>query len=181
MFKKLLFATILIGTVAGVIAYRYFGAIPLVNILQPIFTPIYNVWVSIPKAIQGLIIGGVPTLFMVFFAWSKNRAMQKLQQTQQEATQRLGQLQGEKLELQSQVTGYEQTYGKTVTGEIKSLATELRDTQNALAAKTAEIQSWQNKQQEWFSMRSRFEDERNYLSRRIAELEAQLNAKPRVH
>lgn len=36
------------------------------------------------------------------------------------------------------------------------------------------------KEQEWFSTRSRLEDERNYLTRRVAELEAQLEAKPKV-
>ena len=180
LLKKLLLVT-LIGVGAGILVYRYVGAIPLFETLKPIFTPIYNAWGSIPEAIRGILIAGIPTAFMVFFAWSKNRAMQKLQQTQMEATQRLGQLQGEKLELQSQVTGLEQTYGKTVTGEIRDLATQLRDTQNALAAKTAEIQSWKDKQQQWFSMRSSLEDERNYLSRKVAELEAQLNAQPRVH
>ena len=184
LLKKLLLAglvVILIGVGVGIIVYYYFGPIPVFETLKPILTPIYTAWTSIPTPLKSLLTLGIPALLTIFFAWSKNRAMQKLQQTQQEATQRLGQLQGEKLELQSQVTGYEQTYGKTFTGEIKNLATELRDTQNALTAKTAEIGEWKDKQQQWFSMRSSLEDERNYLSRRVAELEAQLNAKPRVH
>lgn len=179
LFKKLLLI-ILVGVGVGVLAYFYFGPIPVAGLLQSAFTKVQVAWTKIPTTIQGLIVGGVPTLLMLFFAWSKNRAMQKLQQTQQEATQRLGQLQGEKLSLEGEVKGYEQIYGKTVTGEIKTLATDLRDTQNLLQAKTAELNVWKDKEREWFSMRSRLEDERNYLTRKVKELEAQLNAPPRV-
>jgi hypothetical protein len=119
MLKKLLLVSV-VGVVVGVFAYRFIGSLPIVSTLQPILTPIYNMWTSIPTPIKSLLTLGIPALVTLFFAWSKNRAMQKLEQTQFEASQRVGQLQGEKLELEGTVKGYEQVYGKTVTGEIRS-------------------------------------------------------------
>jgi len=179
LLKKLLLVA-LIGVGVGIVAYRFFGAIPFVSTLKPIVTPIYNTWMRIPEAVRNIVMMGIPTAFGLFFMWTKNRAMQKLQQTQVEASQSLTQLQGEKLELEGTVKGYEQVYGKTVTGEIKGMATELRDAQNALTVAKTEISVWQDKQKEWFQTRSRLEDERNYLTRRVKELEAQLSAKPRA-
>jgi len=94
---------------------------------------IINTWNAIPQAFQGIILAGIPTAFMMFFAWTKTRAMQQLQQTQQQATSTISQLTGEAIETQSQLdTLKSQVTSQTET--IKSLEQQLANspTQQAL-------------------------------------------------
>lgn len=57
--------------------------------LQSAFTQIQNAWGNIPEPWRGYlnlsVIGGVPAALMMFFAWTKTRAMNKLQQIKNQA------------------------------------------------------------------------------------------------
>ena len=62
---------------------------------KQLFTPIINGWNSLPSSIRSVIMLGIPTLAATFFAWTKSRAMTKLQQTEQQAATQATQLTGE--------------------------------------------------------------------------------------
>jgi len=114
--------------------------------------PVFNTWNSLPKAYQGIIIAGIPTLFTIFFAWTKSRAMKKLQQTQLEAgsqykqltgeigeaKQQLGTLQSQKAELQEQVKAYADG-----NQAIKTLTGNLEEATNLVTQKQRQIDSLQ--------------------------------------
>ena len=59
------------------------------------FTPVINAWTNLPGAVKNVIMLGIPTLVTLFFAWTKSRAMTKLQQTEQQAATQKTQLTGE--------------------------------------------------------------------------------------
>lgn len=66
---------------------------PLINLV----TPIYDKWLTLPSWAQRLILGSItiiPSLLATFFAWTKDRAMRKLRETEQQATAQREQLSG---------------------------------------------------------------------------------------
>lgn len=65
--------------------------------------PLQQVGERIPSQWHGIITMAVPTAFAVFFAWTKMRAMTKLQQVQQQASMQIDQVQGEKQVLEQQL------------------------------------------------------------------------------
>ena len=76
---------------------------------------------------------GIPTAFAMFFAWTKTRAMQKLQQTQQQAAEQFNQLRGETVEQQkgfTQQIGTYQTQLSTQQQQIQSLQSQLANAPN---------------------------------------------------
>lgn len=97
MNKKLLLLFIIFFTVGfGVYYYRT----PILNSLNPITQPlqsaitqIQTAWANIPEPYKGYanlgVVGGIPAALMMFFAWTKTRAMQKLEETKQWATQQV--------------------------------------------------------------------------------------------
>lgn len=107
----------------------------ITNFVQPTITQIQQTWTSIPDSLRGILIAGIPTLFMVFFAWSKNRAMQKLEETKLQATQQINQIEGEALDAKAQV----QTLTEQVKvleapkAEIERLSTNLSEAQALLS------------------------------------------------
>ena len=88
-------------------------ALPQVTSLTQPLTGIVNqaqtTWATIPSSIQGVVMLGIPTAAALFFAWTKSRAMEKLQQTQQIAATKIGELQGETLNAVSENTTLKQT------------------------------------------------------------------------
>ena len=66
-------------------------------------------------------------LFTVFFAWSKTRAMQKLEQVKQAATTQLGELEGANAEAQTEISSY-QTALTVKQNEIQTLHAKLANT-----------------------------------------------------
>lgn len=61
-------------------------------------------WNTIPAALRGVITLAIPTGFALFFAWTKTRAMSKLQEVKSQAASQITQIQGEKTELQQQLS-----------------------------------------------------------------------------
>lgn len=139
--------------------------------LQPVWTWIQSTWASIPDVIKGAITLGIPSFFAVFFAWTKNRAMQKLQETKQEATQQVTQLTG-KVEGTKEAT---QAYSGSLTGEIKELATKLESTKTTLEAKKQEITTLQKDVQNGLDVRHRLEEEIRHYNTKVKTLQYQLD------
>lgn len=110
-------AVVALAFCAAILVYVYFGVIPLPSLLQTGFTKAQALWATIPSTIQNIIQIGIPTLFATFFAWTKVRAMDKLQQTKLQASQTITQLEGEKGVLEEQV---KQSATSGVEGLIKS-------------------------------------------------------------
>jgi len=82
---------------------------PIITPSQSIVTRIQTMWSTIPSAIQGIVLLGLASAPTLFFAWTKSRAMDKLQQTQQQAATKIGELQGETLNAVSENTTLKQT------------------------------------------------------------------------
>lgn len=96
----------IICVAAGGLAYCVITGVPLALIasnVQTRLSPVLNTWNTLPPAVQGILIAGVPTLFMVFFAWTKTRAMQQLKTTQVQAGEQIQQLSGKAYEAEEQV------------------------------------------------------------------------------
>ena len=120
------------------------GLSPIANALAPFISNVQNTWATIPEAYKGILIAGVPTAFTLFFAWSKSRAMQKLQQTQLEAKQKIAGVNEQLLNtnimnqgLQKQVETYQQMPA------IPNLSGMVSTLQDQLLAKQAELDSLQ--------------------------------------
>lgn len=82
----------------GFLAYSYRATIlsslsggiqPIIATVQPTVTQIQTAWSNLPEVVRGVVLLGIPTAFATFFAWTKSRAMQKLQQTQLQAAQQV--------------------------------------------------------------------------------------------
>lgn len=146
MIKKLLLFAVFI--VVGFTAYTYKDTIlaslqstgvaiqPSIDGLQSRFSQIQTAWTNIPETFRGIILLGIPTVFATFFAWTKTRAMTKLQETQQQASQQISGLNTQiqsvtserdlKVEkLQAEVEAAKNTTGlQTSLGEAQSLVTQ---------------------------------------------------------
>lgn len=90
------------------------GLSPIANAINPTLRQVVASWNNLPEVYRGLMIAGIPTLFTLFFAWSKSRAMQKLQQTQLETQQKISGMNDQLLssritntQLQKQVQAYQ--------------------------------------------------------------------------
>jgi len=77
---------------------------PLTTRLQSGVTGLQAAWSTLPASVQGVVMLAIPSGFAMFFAWTKSRAMLKLQQTQQQATTQATQLQNKTVEAQNQLT-----------------------------------------------------------------------------
>jgi len=108
---------IVLGFAIGFGIFWFFhDSIPIwVGEFKQLVTPLYTAWMKIPGALQTLIVGAIPTALMFFFAWTKSRAMQKLEETKQQASQTTQQMEGMK-------EGAQQT-----TGAIVDKVSELKD------------------------------------------------------
>ena len=87
----------------------YLGSLPqltqqglsLLGEIKGFFQPLINGWNSLPSSIRSIIMLGIPTLAATFFAWTKSRAMQKLNETKAEAAAQATQLSGELTQAQA--------------------------------------------------------------------------------
>jgi hypothetical protein len=105
---------------------------------KQLFSPIINGWNSLPSSVRSVVMLGIPTLAATFFAWTKSRAMTKLQQTEQQAATQATQLTGqltqaqatagstlqENMDLKSQLAVYEKD-GDAVTA-LKEINMDLQ-------------------------------------------------------
>lgn len=99
MIGKVLLAVL--GLIAGVLCALFYQGVPITNFFtgpQSLFTQIQGAWANLPDLAKTVIVTGIPAAIVTFMAWTKSRAMQKLQQVQQEATLQIGQMEGEKFE-----------------------------------------------------------------------------------
>lgn len=150
-------------------ASAYLGSLPYIlqeitNGAQPLINfgrSIYSGWASLPQAVQSIILAGIPTLFMLFFAWTKSRAMQKLQQTQQEATQ----LSGEATVAQKQVVSLQ-----TEKQQLENKVTELTQAPQLAVPQKQFNDVVSSYEQKIENMRNQFGMERNMLESEIKDL-----------
>jgi len=110
---------------------------PIINIVQPTITQIQTTWNSIPPQIKGIITLAIPSMFALFFAWSKNRAMQKLQETKQEANQTITQMASENLEAKAQVQNLQNQVSTLQIPDLKitELTNDLGEAQKLVTEK----------------------------------------------
>ena len=83
----------------------------------------------------------IPTGFATFFMWTKSRAMQKLQQTQQQATQKIGEVQNKLLTVSTEkesLTRVNQSLEQQLTSST-TLQTKITELTEKLAAKTKQV------------------------------------------
>jgi len=80
MIKEILVVALFL--VAGVAVGLYMQGISITSLfttgpepLQSIVSQVRTLWTSIPTGLQGITLTAIPTAFMLFFAWSKSRAM----------------------------------------------------------------------------------------------------------
>ena len=143
---------------AGILPHLLTKIAPLTTFLRQGLTQIYTAWTSLPQTVQSIILAGIPTLFAIFFAWTKTRAMQKAQQTQQQAIQ----LSGEKQAYLDQVT--------TLQQEKAQLTQQLEA--NPLSSSLMEAQQLVAQQRQTIAQKTQ---EITNLERNIATLEGQIS------
>ena len=116
---------IVLGFAIGFGIFWFFhDSIPIwVGEFKQLVTPLYTAWMKIPGALQTLIVGAIPTALMFFFAWTKSRAMQKLEETKQQASQTTQQMEGMK-------EGAQQTTG-AIVDKVSELKDQLHDGEEA--------------------------------------------------
>jgi len=139
-----------------------------------IYNTIITKWNTIPDPVKGIITLGIPSLFAIFFAWTKTRAIQKLNETQQLANQKITQVEGEKRELEAQLQGVTETgksYSASTVDGIKGLATELKDTKDLLSEKQQEILDWKTQEEVWIKTRGRLEGDIKYYKKELETLQ----------
>lgn len=120
-------------TLAFIVVSAYMGSLPLVTQklgegaaqAKTAFSPVINAWNTLPGSVKSVIMLGIPTLITLFFAWTKNRAMLKLQETKAEAAA----AESFALEKQSQTS----EMGDALTQEIQK--TQTLETQLAVYEK----------------------------------------------
>lgn len=150
----------------------YLGSLPYIlqeitNKAQPLINVghlIYAKWVSIPPIIQRIILSAVtiiPSVLMTFFAWTKGRAMQKLEQTQQEATQ----LSGEAMVAQQQIVSLQNEKQK-----LENKVTELTQAPQLAVPQKQFNDVVSSYEQKIENMRNQFGMERNMLESEIKDL-----------
>lgn len=165
MIKKLLFVALAFA--AGVALGLYVPVTNLLTIPQPLqsaFTRIQTVWTSLPDIVKTITITGIPTLFVMFFAWTKSRAMQKLDQVKRQVTDQLGQLQGESLEQLQQIKKFKTDLAAKET-EIKTLQSQLANTPNQAAYTQLEA-NYQKLQNDYNLMESTLQNAINDLKQK---------------
>lgn len=150
--RYVLLAVAVAGTVVAYLLSQNIISLPfslsgLTERLQPVTTQLQDLWTrwaSLPTEMKGILIAGIPTIFTLFFAWSKNRAMQKLQQTQLQAEANLNDLSQQKrliqnslVESQQQLTDYKMQVGTNT----QTLQSQLIQAQNYAQTLEQDIQS----------------------------------------
>jgi len=155
MIKKVLLFLLML--VAGAALSLYIQGVSIPNLitsgiqpLQPTFSQVQTAWTNLPDTVKLVTTTGIPAAFVTFFAWTKTRAMQKLEQVKKEATLQLGQLEGEKLEVneaKAKVEGNLDAYKTRVTeqtAQITQLETEKTKLNETITQQNSTIQRLQN-------------------------------------
>jgi len=150
MLKKLLLVTA-IGVGIGILIYSYYGTVSLPTTLQNIFTQAEAAWSRLPSILKAIIpvtIGAIPTILMIFFAWSKNRAMQLTEQTKLQASQQLTQTKGEYDEKIEALNKENETLrGQMGTGATE-LTTKINQQDTIITKQRKQIESLTNERNE---------------------------------
>lgn len=136
-------------------------------------------WASLPSPLQKLVLA-LPTListaFMTFFAWTKLRAMQKLQQVEQQANADITQLSGEKqtVETQAQVV---QEENQTLKDKLK-LYENFYETHRSMEQKISTVE--QTLPVEIRNLETRVQGDISTLNNKIKSLAAEIERAKRV-
>ena len=162
---------------------------PVINAVQPTITMIQQTWSSIPQWLRTVIIGGIPLMFTMFFAWSKNRAMQKLEQTKLEANQQITQMATETSEVKAQLKGYQEIQkqsGSDLVQNVSSLTTRANNAEATLKTQAEQLTQWNERQRQWDLTRHNLEEEARILKSKVKSLQYELDVergiiKPPVH
>lgn len=138
---------VLIGIVIGFFGFLYMNNLvgAWLDGAKNLATLIYTQWMQIPSMVRNIVLMGIPTLFAMFFAWSKIRAMEKLRQTEVQASQQIIQTQGEYQEKIDALTQQNNAL-KSQAGEgVTSLASQLTEAQTTLQKREKEIETLNSK------------------------------------
>jgi len=136
---------------------------PLTTMLKQGVTQIYVAWTGLPQAVQSIILMGIPTLFAIFFAWTKTRAIQKLQETQQQATSQYTQLSGEKQSTETNFQALQAKYSG-VTQEYEDYKGKMAGVEEIIANLKGEV----TRQEQ---LVTQLTTERNMLERQVQGLQ----------
>jgi len=151
----------------------------IVGKLQTTFQPLINTWNTIPSPIRNIITMVIPTVCAIFFAWTKSRAMENLQQTQQQAQAQITQVSGEKTEV-------EKSLSKTLTQasglqeELESAKGKLKLYEDFYEANKQMAQKVNAIPQQISSIESRVQGDVSTLTSMIRSLEAKIEETKRV-
>ena len=145
----------------------------LATSLQPIGNALQNGYNSIPAPIKGILqIISIPSIISgVFLAWTKLKAMQKLNETTQSATTQLTKMGG-------QVEGVKEAsvvYTEGMTGKVEELATKLQTTKTTLETKEKELLTWQTKEEGWLDTRHRLEEDIRHYDNKIKSMQYKID------
>lgn len=166
MIKKV--AVFILFAVIGGVAYIFLSPYvasaipqftPLITPVQSTLTRIQTTWATIPSTIQAIITLAIPTAAALFFAWTKSRAMDKLQQTQQQAATQIG-------SLNTQMQTVEQERD-TKIGELETQLAAAQDTTGLQASLTESQTLVGQKQTEIHDLQVRFQGQIDALHEQI--------------
>ena len=109
---------------------------------------IQTTWASIPNEVKGVVALAIPSAFAVFFAWTKTRAMNKLQQTQLDARQQFTRMSGQANEAQAQIklldqqkTSLQQQIGTQSNLGFEEVMKSRDEAQQMVSVKTRELEN----------------------------------------
>ena len=115
---------------------------------------IQTTWASIPNEVKGVVALAIPSAFAVFFAWTKTRAMNKLQQTQLDAQKQFAQMTGEAKTTQEQIKllmQQKQTLETQISQQANSTSQDLLgEAQQMVSVKTRELENMRSAYDELF-------------------------------
>jgi len=112
--------------------------------------PVTDAFARIPEPIQKILqVISIPSIISgIFFAWTKLKAMQKLNETKLEASEKITQIEGESQtkisELEGQITTLQGQAGEGVA----ALSTKLSEAQTTITSKEKQIQQLINEKNE---------------------------------
>ena len=150
-------------------------ALSLFGPIKTFFQPLINAWNGLPSVVRNIIMLGIPFLVTLFFAWTKNLAVKKMQQTEAEASMQANQLYGELSETQRAAL--------KISKENTTLKDQLavyEKGDNAVATLNQKISSLQSTVNSQATQLSNVTIERNYLQKEVDDWKTRITSDPRL-
>jgi len=147
MIKEIVLIAIvcIVGLILG-LQLQGVDVVPLItNTVGGAFTKVHDAWNSIPNTVKGIITLGIPTAFAMFFAWTKSRAMSKLNETKVLASQETGQLTGQLTEARQVISQKDQEINAlsntTDGGKLREAYLDIKDLSTQLDIRNTRIKA----------------------------------------